>query len=62
MNLLCSIMARGRAYPVDCWWLDPFANAIIWHAHRLGLVYRGSVTQVSWTDRGVELARKYAAG
>ena len=59
MNTLCTIMRRTTSYPIDCWWRDRFANAVINHAHRLGLVYRGSVTQVHWTQHGADLARKY---
>ena len=42
------------------WWLDRYADRVLWHAHRLGIVYRQSVTQVEWTKKGVELYWKYA--
>lgn len=59
MNMLIDIMKNVDRMG-HCWWSDRTANAIINHAHRLGLVVRFSTTQVQWTERGCELARKYA--
>ena len=61
MKWLRNIMATVDDWPTygGPWWLDSLTSRIIDHAHRLGLVYRLSVSQVEWTERGAELARKY---
>jgi len=58
MNLLYEIMQRTRGWNT-CWWLNDPDNSILWHARDLGLVFRQSVTQVGWTDKGIRLLRKY---
>jgi hypothetical protein len=59
MKLLSEILMLSQRWGV-CWWNDECHSRIVDQAHRLGLVYRLSVTQVFWTARGVELYRKYA--
>lgn len=58
MKLLAHIMKKG--WP-DFWFLYPEYSAIINHAHKLGLVFRGSHSQVHWTDKGISLYQKYVA-
>ncbi len=59
MKLLKHIMGLTDSWPKCCWYNDPMYSNILWHAHRLGLVYRLSVTQVHWTDKGIGLYKKY---
>lgn len=40
-----------------CWWHDSLICAVIDEAARLGWVLRTSVTQVEWTEKGVEAVR-----
>ena len=58
MLYLLEVMNRTDGWGY-CWWREPHDSHIIDAAHRLGLVYRGSVTQVHWTDKGIALFRKY---
>ena len=64
MKLLAYIMNYADkfgnpAYDIPCWFNDSLYNNIIWKAHKMGLVFRSSVTQVHWTDKGIELYKKY---
>jgi len=61
MKLLAYIMTlnhwtiEGDKY----FFLYPLYSKIIDHAHKKGLVYRLSFSQVHWTEKGIKLYRKY---
>lgn len=57
MRMLAEIMKRTEGF--SAWWLDPVSDKIISGAHRLGLVYRPSTSQVEWTEKGIRLYHKY---
>lgn len=58
MGATCGVYTVGCNRTI-CWWSIPQYERVINIAARLGLVYRPSVTQVEWTERGAALARKY---
>lgn len=60
MNQLIAIMQTTTGWSTP-WYNDPSTSAILWKAHRLGLVFRPSVSQVQWTPKGIRFAKKYGA-